>query len=160
MATEYASADEHWAPYAAVNEAFARRVVEVYQPGQSSRVLTASLGLTCLCRRFDLDTRLSPAFSSFAPQADPARCCCRPIRTHSLPKLRSLPLPAQAKGDPRWHARRKLDLFPDVLVQPPLHVVVCAGLWIREYEPWRHRCARTCGEHRLLPCRCRCRPRR
>ncbi|KAI0363228.1 trehalose 6-phosphate phosphatase [Pilatotrama ljubarskyi] len=33
VATEYASADTHWAPYAAVNAAFARRVAEVYRPG-------------------------------------------------------------------------------------------------------------------------------
>ena len=33
MTTEYASADQHYAPYAAVNEAFARRVCEVYTPG-------------------------------------------------------------------------------------------------------------------------------
>ncbi|KAI0084055.1 trehalose 6-phosphate phosphatase [Irpex rosettiformis] len=33
VATEYASADAHWAPYSAVNEAFAKRVQEVYQPG-------------------------------------------------------------------------------------------------------------------------------
>ena len=33
VATEYASADAHWAPYAAVNAAFARRVAEVYRPG-------------------------------------------------------------------------------------------------------------------------------
>ncbi|KAI0821861.1 trehalose 6-phosphate phosphatase [Trametes gibbosa] len=33
VATEYASADEHWAPYSAVNAAFARRVAEVYRPG-------------------------------------------------------------------------------------------------------------------------------
>ena len=33
VSTEYASADTYWAPYAAVNEAFARRVQEVYQPG-------------------------------------------------------------------------------------------------------------------------------
>lgn len=34
VATEYGSADEHWAPYAAVNEAFAKAVEKVYQPGQ------------------------------------------------------------------------------------------------------------------------------
>ncbi|KAI0761323.1 trehalose 6-phosphate phosphatase [Trametes elegans] len=33
VATEYASADAHWASYAAVNAAFARRVAEVYRPG-------------------------------------------------------------------------------------------------------------------------------
>ncbi|KAI0641353.1 trehalose 6-phosphate phosphatase [Trametes meyenii] len=33
VATEYASADAHWAPYEAVNAAFARRVAEVYRPG-------------------------------------------------------------------------------------------------------------------------------
>ncbi len=33
VATEYASADAHWAPYSAVNEAFAKRVQEVYRPG-------------------------------------------------------------------------------------------------------------------------------
>ncbi|KAI0754189.1 trehalose 6-phosphate phosphatase [Daedaleopsis nitida] len=33
VATEYASADTHWAPYAAVNAAFSRRVAEVYRPG-------------------------------------------------------------------------------------------------------------------------------
>ncbi|KAL6300944.1 trehalose 6-phosphate phosphatase [Sparassis latifolia] len=33
VATEYASADAHWEPYAAVNAAFARRVEEVYKPG-------------------------------------------------------------------------------------------------------------------------------
>ncbi|RDX51729.1 trehalose 6-phosphate phosphatase [Lentinus brumalis] len=33
VATEYASADSHWAPYAAVNAAFAKRVAEVYRPG-------------------------------------------------------------------------------------------------------------------------------
>ncbi|KZT69086.1 glycosyltransferase family 20 protein [Daedalea quercina L-15889] len=33
VATEYASADAHWGAYSAVNEAFAKRVVEVYKPG-------------------------------------------------------------------------------------------------------------------------------
>ncbi|KAI0703424.1 glycosyltransferase family 20 protein [Cytidiella melzeri] len=33
VATEYASADAHWAPYAAVNEAFAKRIQEVYKLG-------------------------------------------------------------------------------------------------------------------------------
>ncbi|KAF9809969.1 hypothetical protein IEO21_07199 [Rhodonia placenta] len=33
VATEYASADSHWAPYNAVNAAFAKRVAEVYRPG-------------------------------------------------------------------------------------------------------------------------------
>ncbi|EJF56796.1 trehalose 6-phosphate phosphatase [Dichomitus squalens LYAD-421 SS1] len=33
VATEYASADAHWAPYEAVNSAFAKRVAEVYRPG-------------------------------------------------------------------------------------------------------------------------------
>lgn len=33
MATEYASADKYWAPYEAVNAAFAKRVAEVYRPG-------------------------------------------------------------------------------------------------------------------------------
>ncbi|KAH9916960.1 trehalose 6-phosphate phosphatase [Epithele typhae] len=33
VATEYASADSHWAPYSAVNAVFARRVAEIYQPG-------------------------------------------------------------------------------------------------------------------------------
>jgi trehalose 6-phosphate synthase/phosphatase len=33
VATEYASADAHWAAYAAVNETFAKRVQEVYKPG-------------------------------------------------------------------------------------------------------------------------------
>lgn len=33
VATEYASADTHWPSYRAVNEAFAARVAEVYQPG-------------------------------------------------------------------------------------------------------------------------------
>lgn len=33
VATEYASADAHWASYAAVNAAFARRVAEIYRPG-------------------------------------------------------------------------------------------------------------------------------
>lgn len=34
VAIEYASADANWAPYAAVNEAFAKRVAEVYRPGE------------------------------------------------------------------------------------------------------------------------------
>ncbi|EKM57667.1 glycosyltransferase family 20 protein [Phanerochaete carnosa HHB-10118-sp] len=33
VATEYASADAHWAPYVAVNEAFAKVVERVYKPG-------------------------------------------------------------------------------------------------------------------------------
>ncbi|KAI1785973.1 trehalose 6-phosphate phosphatase [Ganoderma leucocontextum] len=33
VATEYASADKYWAPYEAVNAAFAKRVAEVYRPG-------------------------------------------------------------------------------------------------------------------------------
>ena len=33
VATEYASADTHWAPYEAVNVAFAKRVADVYRLG-------------------------------------------------------------------------------------------------------------------------------
>lgn len=33
VATEYASADQHYPPYESANAAFARRVAEVYQPG-------------------------------------------------------------------------------------------------------------------------------
>jgi trehalose 6-phosphate synthase/phosphatase len=33
VATEYASADEHWAAYEQANFAFAKRIIDVYQPG-------------------------------------------------------------------------------------------------------------------------------
>ena len=33
VATEYASADQHYAPYESVNAAFAQRIAEIYQPG-------------------------------------------------------------------------------------------------------------------------------
>ena len=33
VATEYASADKYWAPYAATNAIFAKKIAEIYQPG-------------------------------------------------------------------------------------------------------------------------------
>lgn len=33
VATEYASADKHWAPYAATNAIFAKKITEIYKPG-------------------------------------------------------------------------------------------------------------------------------
>lgn len=33
VATEYASADKYWAAYEATNAAFARRIVDIYKPG-------------------------------------------------------------------------------------------------------------------------------
>lgn len=44
VATEYASADAHWGAYQAVNEAFAKRVVEVHKPGKC-----ANLAICPLC---------------------------------------------------------------------------------------------------------------
>jgi hypothetical protein len=35
VATEYASADSHYPPYKAANEAFAKKIAEVYKPGAS-----------------------------------------------------------------------------------------------------------------------------
>ncbi|KAH8082822.1 trehalose 6-phosphate phosphatase [Cristinia sonorae] len=54
VATEYASADAHWAPYAEVNAAFARKVVEVYQPGDLIWVHDYHLLLTPLLIRQSL----------------------------------------------------------------------------------------------------------
>ncbi|PSS35553.1 hypothetical protein PHLCEN_2v1491 [Hermanssonia centrifuga] len=50
VATEYASADAHWAPaYAAVNEAFAKSVQSVYQSDASLVVKKSSLGANLIC---------------------------------------------------------------------------------------------------------------
>ena len=34
VATEYASADQHWPSYFKANQEFAKKVVEIYKPGK------------------------------------------------------------------------------------------------------------------------------
>ncbi|THH17688.1 hypothetical protein EUX98_g9080, partial [Antrodiella citrinella] len=51
VATEYASADEHWAPYVEANVAFAKKIEEIYQPGDLIWVHDYHLLLTPLLIR-------------------------------------------------------------------------------------------------------------
>ena len=69
VATEYASADSYWAPYAAVNEAFAKAVEKVYKPGEHAldiRFYPEGTLAYAYGRRFDLDSRL-PSFARPEP---------------------------------------------------------------------------------------------
>ena len=115
----------------------------------------------CLpARRPDLDPRLPSAPRSVSPPPSASRSRRRALRTHALPELRGVQVPAAPQGDPRRHARREPDLLPDILVLATLHVIVHPRVWLRGHVGRRHRCAGARCGHWVLSRRRRRGPRR
>lgn len=158
VATEYASADEHWPAYQAANLAFAKRIVEAYRPGDLIWVHDYHLLLVPkLVRQLLPEAIIGLFVHTPFPSSEVFRC---------LPSesLRSNPFLCFLTDDHRVIGRNEIldgmlganlvcfqvidadsmlcypwaDEGIDLLLLPSFHVDMCKSVWIRDQRT-RHR---------------------
>jgi hypothetical protein len=125
------SADEHWGPYEQVNTAFARKIMDIYRPGDLILVHDYHLLLVPkLLRLLVPDIYVGLFVHTPWPSSEVFRCLPRMYADRSVVNLCSKFSPNRSKGNLGWHAGRKPCMFPDLLLFPALYVILCPSLWI------------------------------
>jgi trehalose 6-phosphate synthase/phosphatase len=137
------SADEHWAPYEQANTAFARRIMDIYRPGDLVLVHDYHLLLVPkLLRLLVPDIYVGIFVHTPWPSSEVFRCLPREYPSVLQRKTNFLTfLLLRAEGDPGWHARCQPRMFPDLFVLSPFHVILRTSVRIRSRRP-RYRCTR------------------
>src|SRR6266702_1788822 len=128
------SADEHWAPYEQANAAFARRILDVYRPGDLVWVHDYHLLLVPKLLRLMLPEVCVGLFVHTPwPSSEVFRCLPR-MYTKNLYKFRRSHAYIfsfiRAEGNTRWHARRQYCMLPNLLILASLHVILRASMWL------------------------------
>ena len=137
------SADEHWAPYEQANAAFARRILDVYRPGDLIWVHDYHLLLVPKLLRLMLpEVCLGLFVHTPWPSSEVFRCLPRMYATSSDDTGLIFSC-IRAEGNTGWHARCQYCMLPNLLVLASLHVVLRASMWLRGFCTW-YRCPRSC----------------
>jgi hypothetical protein len=125
------SADEHWAPYEQVNTSFARKIMDIYRPGDLIIVHDYHLLLVPkLLRLLVPDVYVGLFVHTPWPSSEVFRCLPRMFANRSMINLCSNFSRHRSKGNLGWHAGRKPCMFPDLFLFPALYVILCTSLWI------------------------------
>ena len=125
------SADEHWAPYERANTAFARRIMDIYRPGDLIMVHDYHLLLVPkLLRLLVPDVYVGLFVHTPWPSSEVFRCLPRMCANRSMANSYSHFLFYRSKGNFGWYAERQPCMFPDLLLLPTLYVILCSSLWI------------------------------
>lgn len=148
------SADEHWAPYEQANTAFARKIVDIYRPGDLILVHDYHLLLVPkLLRLLVPDIYVGLFVHTPWPSSEVFRCLPRMYANRCMLDLCSNFSCHRPKGNTGWNAGRKPCVFPDLFLFPALYVIVCASLWVRGGCA-RYRRARSCRRRHAYSRRC------
>jgi hypothetical protein len=124
------SADEHWAPYEQANTAFARRILDVYRPGDLIWVHDYHLLLLPKLLRLMLpEVCLGLFVHTPWPSSEVFRCLPRMCTTKS-DDSRLIVSCIRPEGNTRRHARCQYCMLPNLLIFASLHVVLRASMWL------------------------------
>ncbi|KAG9310017.1 hypothetical protein JVU11DRAFT_10052 [Chiua virens] len=123
VATEYASADVHWAHYTQAQQVFAERIASILKPGDLIWVHDYHLLLvpkllrgTVGERGTDVCVHSHAVYKLILIRVLPPQNH-RIVRSHTVPEFRGIQMLAASQGDSRWNARCQPCLFPDLLVR-------------------------------------------
>ena len=124
------SADEFWAPYEQANAAFARRILDVYRPGDLVWVHDYHLLLVPKLLRLMLPEVCVGLFVHTPwPSSEVFRCLPRKY-TITFDRTRLIFSCIRSKGNTRWHARCQYCMLPNLLILASFHVMLRASMWL------------------------------
>ena len=124
------SADEFWAPYEQANAAFARRILDVYRPGDLVWVHDYHLLLVPKLLRLMLpEVSVGLFVHTPWPSSEVFRCLPRKY-TITFDHTRLIFSCIRSKGNTRWHARCQYCMLPNLLILASLHVMLRASMWL------------------------------
>ena len=152
-----------WDDYVKLNQKFAQKIIEIYQPGDISILFQK------IQSDHSLGTRLLSGSSPRNDQKQDPKCSCRNVYARPIPIIRIFPLSTKYRPllNPSnyrtqrsidGHARRQHDRIPKLFLLPSLrqHLYSCSRL--RIYQK-RSRRQRSQSRYRSLPHRHRRQPR-
>jgi hypothetical protein len=160
VATEVTPESEHWNAYLKANEAFARKLVQIYRTGDLIWVHDYHLLLVPKIFRGHSKRTEAAYVGLFLhtpfPSSEVFRCLPSesPNKSHGILTDDYVRL-RRTQRNHRWNARCKLGRVPKVLLWSSFRIFLRSCLWIRKCS-WRNRRVRTNHQDPPLQCWCRC----